>query len=113
MPLLRSLGEPCHEIRLVGDGVKNVPDKELTRPRAVAAEAALDVGAGGDRSCDHLRRVALGTDKRAVRDHLDSVARYLPLMADISGADFSLARQRLALEWVEVKGHLTECRVPS
>ena len=79
----------------------------------MAAEPAVDVRAGRDRSCDYLRRVALGTDQRPVRDHLDPVARYLPLVTDVGGAYLALAGQRLALEWIQVKRHLTECRVPS
>jgi hypothetical protein len=34
-------------------------------------------------------------------------------VADVGGADPALTRQRIALEWIQVKGHLPECRVPS
>lgn len=108
---MSNLGEPRDQVGLIRDGVKNVPDEELAGPRAVAAEAAVNVRAGRQRLGDHLRRVALRADQRPVRDHLDSVARHLPFMADVGGANLVLAGQRLALERIQVKGHLPECRV--
>ena len=55
---------------------------------------------------DHLRSIALGADQGAVRNQLDSVARYSPLVADVSGTNLVLARQRLVLERIQMKGHL-------
>ena len=56
----------------------------------MAAETALNLRASRDRSWDHLRRVALRADQGPVSDHLDPVARDLPLMADVGGADLAL-----------------------
>jgi len=79
----------------------------------VAAETALNLRAGRDRSSDHLRRVALRADQGPVSDNFDPVARNLPLVADVGGADLALTGQGIALERIQVKGHHPECRVPS
>ena len=97
-----SLGEPGDQVGLVGDGVKNVPDEEFASAGLMPAEAADMSRSGGLRKADDLRGVAFGADQRPVGDHLDAVARDLPLVADVGGAHLVLAGKRLALERIEV-----------
>jgi hypothetical protein len=71
----------------------------------VSAIAAAKLLPGGQRRIDHQRRVAAGTDHRAVGEPLDPVPREPPLLLDVGDADGAVDAYGLVLGWIEVERH--------